>query len=96
MDTNTHNLCFGAKIREVYPCIPQFYYRKVGFKGIHGHVFLMLYRPVCVGPGRLPRRPVFSRRGSCHIRERGSVVVDHRTPNQEELSSIPTGGTVCP
>ena len=28
--------------------------------------FLSLYRPVCVGPGRKPRRPVFSRRGSCN------------------------------
>ena len=26
--------------------------------------FLSLYRPVCVGPGRKSRRPVFSRRGS--------------------------------
>ena len=26
--------------------------------------FLGLYRPVCVGPGRKPRRPVFLRRGS--------------------------------
>ena len=26
--------------------------------------FLSLYSPVCVGPGRKPRRPVFSRRGS--------------------------------
>ena len=26
--------------------------------------FLSLYRPVCVAPGRKPRRPVFSRRGS--------------------------------
>ena len=26
--------------------------------------FLSLYRPVCVGPGRKPRRPVFSRGGS--------------------------------
>ena len=25
---------------------------------------LLLYRPVCVGPGRKPRRPVFSERGS--------------------------------
>ena len=24
------------------------------------------YRPVCVGPGRKPRRPVFSQRGSLH------------------------------
>ena len=27
---------------------------------------LWLYSPVCVGPGRKPRRPVFSRRGSFH------------------------------
>ena len=25
---------------------------------------LWLYRPICVGPGRKPRRPVFSQRGS--------------------------------
>ena len=33
---STHNLCFGAKIRrkKIYPCIPQFYYIKVGFKGV--------------------------------------------------------------
>ena len=29
--------------------------------------FLSLYRPVCVGPGRKPRRPVFSRRGSLDV-----------------------------
>ena len=29
--------------------------------------FLSLYRPICVGPGRKPRRPVFSRRGSFHV-----------------------------
>ena len=34
--TSTHNLYFGAKIRKkVYPCIPQFYYIKVGFKGVY-------------------------------------------------------------
>ena len=27
---------------------------------------LWLYSPVCVGPGRKPRRPVFSQRGSYH------------------------------
>ena len=27
---------------------------------------LWLYSPVCVGPGRKPRRPVFSERGSFH------------------------------
>ena len=33
--TSTHNLCFGAKIRyNVYPRIPQFYYIKVGCKGV--------------------------------------------------------------
>ena len=32
----TYNLCFRAKIRKtnVYPCKPQFYYMKVGFKGV--------------------------------------------------------------
>ena len=30
-------------------------------------LLLSLYRPVCVGPGRKPRRPVFSRRGSIMI-----------------------------
>ena len=33
--TSTHNLCFGAKIRKKsYPCKPQFYYIKVGCKGV--------------------------------------------------------------
>ena len=33
--TSTHNQCFGAKIRKnVYPCKPQFYYIKVGCKGV--------------------------------------------------------------
>ena len=33
--TNTHNLCFGAKIRKkVYPCKPQFYYIRLGCKGV--------------------------------------------------------------
>ena len=35
---STHNLCFGSKIREiglVYPCKPQFYYIKVGSKGVY-------------------------------------------------------------
>ena len=32
---STHNLCFRAKIRKnVYPCKPQFYYIKVGCKGV--------------------------------------------------------------
>ena len=33
--TSTHNLCFIAKIRKtIYPCTPQFYYIKVGCKGV--------------------------------------------------------------
>ena len=33
--TSTHDLCFRAKIRKnVYPCKPQFYYIKVGCKGV--------------------------------------------------------------
>ena len=32
---STRNLCFRAKIRKnVYPCTPQFYYTKVGRKGV--------------------------------------------------------------
>ena len=34
--TSTHNLCFRAKIRKnVYPCKPQFYFIKVGCKGVY-------------------------------------------------------------
>ena len=33
--TSTHNLCLRAKIRKnEYPCKPQFYYVKVGLKGV--------------------------------------------------------------
>ena len=33
--TSTHNLWFGSKIRKkVYPCKPQFYYIKVGCRGV--------------------------------------------------------------
>ena len=33
--TSTHNLCFRATVRKnVYPCTPQFYYIKVGCKGV--------------------------------------------------------------
>ena len=35
---------------------------------------LWLYSPVCVGPGRKPRRPVFSQRGS-FITDRSKAVV---------------------
>ena len=39
---STHNLCFRAKIRKnnVYPCKPQFYYIKVGFKGCRGQNYI--------------------------------------------------------
>ena len=30
---------------------------------------LWLYSPVCVGPGRKPRRPVFAQRGSYHFKD---------------------------
>ena len=40
---------------------------------------LKLYRPVCVRPGRKPRRPVFSRRGSFIISERSGIVIEHLT-----------------
>ena len=34
--TRIHNLCFRAKIRKnEYPCKPQFYYIKVGCKGVY-------------------------------------------------------------
>ena len=33
---------------------------------------LWLYSPVCVGPGRKPRKPVFSQRGSLIIRYHGT------------------------
>ena len=34
--TSTHNLCFWAEIRKIIytPVNPQFYYVKVGFKGV--------------------------------------------------------------
>ena len=41
---STHNLCFGSKIRKnIYPCIPKFYYIKVEFWGdiFYGHVFML-------------------------------------------------------
>ena len=33
---STHNICFRAKIRKnKYPCKPQYYYVKVGCKGVY-------------------------------------------------------------
>ena len=42
-------------------------------------LLLRLYSPVCVRPGRKPRRPVFSRRGSFLIRE------NERRPHTKSL-----------
>ena len=34
--TSTHNLCLGAKLRKIVcPCIPQFFYIKVGYEGVY-------------------------------------------------------------
>ena len=38
---------------------------------------LWLYSPVCVGPGRKPRRPVFSQRGSFSASSRVAINLDH-------------------
>ena len=32
---STHKLCFGAKIKNVHPCILLFYYINVGFNGVY-------------------------------------------------------------
>ena len=43
--TSTNNLCFRAKIRKnVYPCIPQFYFMKVGCEGykLQGCVIMVI------------------------------------------------------
>ena len=33
---STHNVCFGPKLRKLgIPCKPQFFYIKVGFKGVY-------------------------------------------------------------
>ena len=43
---STHDLCFRVKIRKnVYPDKPQFYYIKVGCKGLlYGLVIMMIFR----------------------------------------------------
>ena len=35
-----------------------------------------------------------SNKTSKSVRERGGIVVEHRTPNREVLGLIPTGGTM--
>ena len=49
-------LCFHLRI------VQSLYYLNPKFQA-SSHL-LWLYRPVCVGPGRKPRRPLFSERGS--------------------------------
>ena len=56
-------LCFRYSDSTIPTRIVQFlFYLNPKFQASSS--FLSLYRPVCVGPGRKPRRPVFSRRGS--------------------------------
>ena len=45
----THNPCFLSRNKKnnVYPCKPQFYYIKVGFKGVK--IILVCFRNVEVG-----------------------------------------------
>ena len=50
--TSTHNLCLRAKIRteyHVYPCKPQFYRIKVGFKESTLHVHDSMMQPQVCG-----------------------------------------------
>ena len=45
---------------------------------------MWLYSPVCVGPGRKPRRPVLSQRGSIYV----SLKKGFRSKRQEEFGFI--------
>ena len=56
--TADQRLCF----RYMDSTIQSLFYLNPKFQ-VSSH-FLCLYSPVCVGPGRKPRRPVFSQRGS--------------------------------
>ena len=51
--TSTHNLCFLSRNKKkiVYPSIPQFYYIKVGVKGVklYRYVFVMVDRQLIFG-----------------------------------------------
>ena len=51
------HLCFRY-IESTIPLLPK---SEISSQSSH---LLWLYRPVCVGPGRKPRRPLFSQRGS--------------------------------
>ena len=55
---------------------------------------LWLYSLVCVGPGRKPRRPVFSQRGSSIVAEvlkpiGGNNTVEVRHPHEDIIFEIP-------
>ena len=49
-------LCFATRI------VQSLYFLYTKFQASSHRMWL--YSPVCVGPGRIPRRPVFSQRGS--------------------------------
>ena len=76
----THNLCFRAKIRKLYPCKSQFYCIKVGVRGcsLHGLVFVMEFRP-----------NVFL--SICAHRLTYHIQIDHA----QRLEHSPTMRTIC-
>ena len=53
---------------------------------------LWLYSPVCVGPGRKPRRPVFSQRGSYIVDKKFENIVFCEKKNQEQFSKFLSWG----
>ena len=57
IQTADQRLCFRYIVQSLYYLNPKFQ--------ASSHL-LWLNSPVCVGPGRKPRRLVFSQRGSCH------------------------------
>ena len=61
-------LCFRYIVQSLYYLNPK--------SQVTSHL-LWLYSPVCVGPGRKPRRPVFSQRGSIHL---GGSELSFHTP----------------
>ena len=78
---STYNICFNRnKKNNVYPCKPQFYYIKVGFKGVklYRRVFVMLFLNFCPLRKYLMHVDIIffirdrfysaSRYTSCHIR----------------------------
>ena len=68
--TADHRLCF----RFTDSTIP--FLLKSKISSFRRSLYPRLYRPVCVGPGWKPRRPVFSRRGSVLGINKGFVFCD--------------------